>query len=115
MKVAIWSVTPTMKLQLPSDWRLDLSGTIGRSQTNIASRNYVTGAIASTTGGFYDNRIRAIELRGDGSLLALPGGNLGLAVGGGYRSEERRVGKEWSVRVNLGGRRNIKKKKKKKE
>src|SRR3546814_10770322 len=86
MKVASWSVTPTMKLQLPSDWRLDLSGTIGRSQTNIASQNYVTGAIASTTGGFYDNRIRAIELRGDGSLLALPGGNLGLAVGG--RSEE---------------------------
>src|SRR3546814_451124 len=76
MKVASWSVTPTMKLQLPSDWRLDLSGTIGRSQTNIASQNYVTGAIASTTGGFYDNRIRAIELRGDGSLLALPGGNL---------------------------------------
>src|SRR3546814_17981103 len=30
--------------------------------------------------------MRAIELRGDGSLLALPGGNLGLAVGGGYRA-----------------------------
>src|SRR3546814_12606232 len=59
MKVASWSVTPTMKLQLPSDWRLDLSGTIGRSQTNIASQNYVTGAIASATGGFYDNPIRA--------------------------------------------------------
>src|SRR3546814_16961638 len=30
-----------------------------------------------------------------------------------WRSEERRVGKEWSVRVDLGGRRIIKKKKKK--
>src|SRR3546814_17171898 len=30
------------------------------------------------------------------------------------RSEERRVGKEWAVRVDLGGRRIIKKKKKKK-
>src|SRR3546814_21154875 len=29
----------------------------------------------------------------------------------GQRSEERRVGKEWSVRVDLGGRRIIKKKK----
>src|SRR3546814_698949 len=91
MRISDWSSDVcssdlTMKLQLPSDWRLDLSGTIGRSQTNIASQNYVTGAIASTTGGFYDNRIRAIELRGDGSLLALPGGNLGLAVGGGYRA-----------------------------
>src|SRR3546814_17665621 len=61
MKVASWSVTPTMKLQLPSDWRLDLSGTIGRSQTNIASQNYVTGAIPSTPGGTYENRIRAIQ------------------------------------------------------
>src|SRR3546814_8232829 len=47
MKVASWSVTPTMKLQLPSDWRPDLSGTIGRSQTNIAPQNYVPAALAS--------------------------------------------------------------------
>src|SRR3546814_11322903 len=90
MKVASWSVTPTMKLQLPSDWRLDLSGTIGRSQTNIASQNYVTGAIASTTGGFYDNRIRAIELPG--------------------RSEERRVGKECVSPCRFRGSPNHKKK-----
>src|SRR3546814_13955422 len=32
-----------------------------------------------------------------------------------WRSEERRVGKEWSVRVDLGGRRLIKKKKKSKK
>ena len=86
MKVASWSVTPTLKLQLPSDWRLDLSGTLGRSQSDIASQNYTAGAIVSTTGGFYDNRLRAVELRGDGSLLTLPGGKLGLAVGGGYRA-----------------------------
>ena len=86
MKVASWSVTPTIKVQLPSDWRLDLSGTIGRSQTDIASQLYTTGAISSTTGGFYDNQLRAIELRGDGSLLTLPGGALRLAVGGGYRA-----------------------------
>ncbi|WP_332794424.1 TonB-dependent receptor [Sphingomonas sp. RB3P16] len=86
MRVASWSLTPTLKLQLPSDWRLELSGTIGRSQTNIASQNYVARAISSTTGGFYDNRLHAIELRGDGSLLALPGGNLGLAAGAGYRA-----------------------------
>lgn len=86
MKVASWSVTPTLKLELPSDWRLDLSGTIGRSHTNIASENYVAATIASTTGGFYDNRLKAIELRGDGSLLTLPGGKLGLAAGAGYRA-----------------------------
>ncbi|WP_454885459.1 TonB-dependent receptor domain-containing protein [Sphingomonas oryzagri] len=85
MKVESWSVTPSARLQLAGDWRVELSGTIGRSMTNVASQGYVADAISSITGGFYDNRLRAVELRGDGSILTLPGGNLGLAIGTGYR------------------------------
>lgn len=86
MAVASWSITPTMKLDLPGDWRMELSGTVGRSRTAIASQAYTAGTHASTTGGFYDNRIRAVEVRSDGALLTLPGGKLGLAVGAGYRA-----------------------------
>jgi outer membrane receptor protein involved in Fe transport len=85
IQVGSWSITPSAKLQLAGDWRLELSGTIGRSNTNVTSQGYTSGSISSTTGGFYDDRLRAIELRGDGSLLTLPGGNLGLALGAGYR------------------------------
>lgn len=84
-RVTSWSITSSAKLDLAGDWRVELSGTAGRSKTGVTSQGYTVGALSSTTGGFYDNRLRAVELRGDGSLLTLPGGNLGIAVGAGYR------------------------------
>src|SRR3546814_15090368 len=64
---------------------MSLSGTLGRSLTEVESRSFSGGALASVTRVAYDNQIQSIELRGDGNLVNLPGGDVGLALGAGYR------------------------------
>lgn len=83
--VESYSVTPSVRLSLSSGWEVSLSGTLGRSLTEVESRSFSGGALASVTQVAYDNQIRSIELRGDGTLVNLPGGDVGLALGAGYR------------------------------
>src|SRR3546814_18621436 len=83
--VESYSVTPSVRLSLPSGWEMSLSGTLGRSLTEVESRSFSGGALASVTRVAYDNQIQSIELRGDGNLVNLPGGDVGLALGAGYR------------------------------
>src|SRR3546814_10159672 len=64
---------------------MSLIGTLGRSLTEVESRSFSGGALASVTRVAYDNQIQSIELRGDGNLVNLPGGDVGLALGAGYR------------------------------
>lgn len=80
-----YSVTPSLKFQLPANWQAELSGTLGRSNSAVSAQNFTASTLVSTSGGFYDNRLRAVELRGDGPIFSLPGGDVGLAIGAGYR------------------------------
>lgn len=84
--VQTYSVTPTLELTLPRSWRLSLSGTIGRSLTNAPSTSNYAGSAPTNIFVRYDNRIKSVELDGDGPLFALPGGEVRIAAGGGYRS-----------------------------
>lgn len=84
--VHTWSVTPTLELKLARSWRMALSGTIGRSLTSANSTSNYDGVAASNTFVRYDNRIKSVELDGDGPLFALPGGEVRIAAGAGYRS-----------------------------
>ena len=83
--VESYSATPSLIVSLPSDWKLDLSGTFGRSLTEAPGQSFSGGTLVSSSYVYYDNRLRSIELRGDGTLFRLPGGDVGLAVGAGYR------------------------------
>ncbi|MGF7151542.1 outer membrane receptor protein involved in Fe transport [Sphingomonas zeicaulis] len=80
-----WSVTPAVGFDIAAGWRAQLIGTYGQSLTKAPGEAYAGGALASTSHVFYDNRLATVELRLDGTLVDLPGGPLGLAVGGGYR------------------------------
>lgn len=84
--VQTWSVTPTLELTLARSWRLSLSGTIGRSLTSANSTSNYGGIAAISNFVRYDNRIKSVELDGDGPLFALPGGDVRIAAGVGYRS-----------------------------
>ena len=83
--VESYSITPSVSLSLSSGWELSLSGTLGRSLTEVESRRFTSDALASVTQVAYNNRLQSIELRGDGTLASLPGGDVGLALGAGYR------------------------------
>src|SRR3546814_14629842 len=107
--------------------------TYGESDTSIATRVFFNRAEASLALPNYANALRSFEFGAEGSLFPLPGGEARLAIGGGVRtnkltvdsrrvvggietpidiftttrkvtrSEERRVGKEWVSRVEVGG------------
>lgn len=83
--VRSYSLTPSLKLMLGGDWVVQLSGTHGHSQSDLRSRRYASGAETKIS-LIYGNRLDTIELGGEGPLFHLPGGDLRLAVGAGYRS-----------------------------
>lgn len=84
--VKTYSVTPTLSLRLPSNWRLSLSGTIGRSLSTSPSVTLSGGVSLLESYVRYDNRVKNIELDGDGPLFSLPAGEVRIAGGAGYRS-----------------------------
>ena len=84
-RVTSYSISPVINASIGSDWKVSLTGTYSRSLTNAPGNAYSAGALVSTSHVFYDNRLYTAELRGDGTLFSLPGGNVGLALGGGYR------------------------------
>src|SRR3546814_1029037 len=59
--VESYSVTPSVRLSLPSGWEMGLSGTLGRSLTEVESRSFSDSALASVTRVAYDNQIESIE------------------------------------------------------
>src|SRR3546814_15626936 len=94
------------------------------ANVNNAGQGYQVGDILTrNTGGTFTINptfeVRSVDAGGGiltvnvlepGDCSVAPTGSIGV-TGGSGRSEERRVGKEWSVRVDLGVRRIIKKKK----
>src|SRR3546814_11983387 len=81
----LFPCTTRCRSSLPRGWEMCLNCTLGRSLTEVESRSFSGGALASVTRVAYDNQIQSIELRGDGNLVNLPGGDVGLALGAGYR------------------------------
>ena len=86
--VQSYSLTPTLKLQLPSQWQGSLSGTYSESKTSIPSRQFSQGVESRRGMVSYVNTADSIELGAEGKLFSAPGGSVRLAVGGGYRSAE---------------------------
>jgi outer membrane receptor protein involved in Fe transport len=85
-KVTTYTITPSLTLALPSDWQASLLGSLGRSKTTILTTLYSAKAATQQINVLYDDDLAAAELNAEGPLFALPGGDLRLAAGAGYRS-----------------------------
>jgi iron complex outermembrane receptor protein len=85
-KVTSYTITPTLRFQLPGEWQASLSGTHGNSKTDSISRTFSQGLQTRRTRLVYSNDVDAAEITAEGPLFHIPGGDVRLAVGGGYRS-----------------------------
>lgn len=81
-----YSLTPTIRVELPSQWEANVTGTFGESRTRLRTQRYANGLETIRSLVLYENHMRTIEVGAEGPLLSAPGGPVRLAVGGGYRS-----------------------------
>ncbi|MDF0490253.1 TonB-dependent receptor [Sphingomonas sp. H39-1-10] len=98
-KVETYSVTPTLRISLPGRWLVSLTGTHGKSNTHLLSRDFAGGEEDAQVRIKYDGRLNSEEINAEGPLIALAGGDARLAVGAGYRS----VGLDASSRTTFSG------------
>ena len=80
-----FALTPALRASLPHGWEGAVSYTHAESFTNIVSRFFLA-AVETSSRLFYDNRLDNAELSAEGPVLSLPGGDIRLAIGGGYRT-----------------------------
>jgi iron complex outermembrane receptor protein len=81
-----YSFSPTLAWRLAGDWTATLNGSFGRNDTHRFD-DYIDEATGENYGGeiFYRNYAYGGELDLEGRLFSLPGGDVRLAAGGGYR------------------------------
>jgi len=81
-----YSISPTLTWHLPGDWTATLNGSFGRNDTHRFD-DYIDEATGENDGGetFYRNYAYGVEADLEGRLFSLPGGDVRLAAGGGYR------------------------------
>lgn len=98
-KVQSATFSGTLRWDLGRSWTLSATGVYGFSDNHIFSRRYAGGVKTLRSWLNYDNTVATGEIGAEGALLALPGGDVRLALGGGYR----RNGLDVLVRQQSGG------------
>jgi iron complex outermembrane receptor protein len=83
-------IAPTLAAELGGAWTAKLSGFYGTDRTRILSTNFMNGA-GQPTVRRYANRNLAIEAGVQGPLVAIPAGDVRVALGGGLRSNRLAV------------------------
>ncbi len=82
IKSKMYTINPSILFKsLPFGWSGSIDGSYSRDTVNYISTP------ASTEPTLYDNKVRYVEATASGPLVTLPGGQVKLAVGGGYRWE----------------------------
>ena len=84
--VESYTFAPSVKFDLWSGWRASVVGVFGRDRTNYRTAFTRPGMPVSVTEGCFCNEMYSLEAGAEGPLLALPGGDVRLAVGAGLRS-----------------------------
>lgn len=80
-----WALAPSLTWAMTRGWRLTLAGDVGAERIRAVQTGCTATACTQTSRGSYYNSSRAIEIAGDGSLFAFPGGDAKAAAGVGYR------------------------------
>ncbi|WP_066823697.1 TonB-dependent receptor [Sphingomonas mali] len=82
--VRSYAVTPLLRLRPGGGWEATLEMTDGDSDTVSTARRYINGNLQVGRSA-YDNHLTNFEAGAEGPLARLPGGEVRLAFGGGYR------------------------------
>jgi len=85
-RVEEYAAAPSLKWEVSPRWQFELVGSYARSITHSDSRFNSGGRTTIDNPAFYDNKTKLVELSGEGSLFKLNGNDVGIAVGGGYRT-----------------------------
>lgn len=86
-----FSVAPAFQADLGGDWRASVVATYGESKARYGSDIFRGGRALVSQRGCYCNAFRSIELGAEGPIMDLPGGEVRLAFGGGYRENRLRA------------------------
>lgn len=84
--VESYSVSPSVTFHLPGSWDVTARATRAISDTKIKGSIFSGGVQFAENHIRYKNDLWSAEIGGDGPLLALPGGDVRLALGAGLRS-----------------------------
>ncbi len=84
--VKTFSVSPSLRIRLGAGWEARLNGTYGMSTSRVPGDTYTNGSLNVHRDVRYKNGTKGAEAFAEGPLLTLPGGDVRLALGGGYRS-----------------------------
>jgi outer membrane receptor protein involved in Fe transport len=85
-----FSIAPELAIELGGDWMARASIVYGKSKSLYHSAFEPTDGPRTLTTGCFCNSALNAELLFDGSLFALPGGDVRVGFGGGYRSNALR-------------------------
>jgi len=96
--VRSYAITPSLHLRPGGGWEASIEATQGESATVSTAMRYTSGALLVGRTA-YDNYLTNVEASAEGPLLRLPGGDVRLALGGGYR----RFRLAFNVRATSGG------------
>ncbi|MEI9887588.1 MAG: TonB-dependent receptor [Rhizomicrobium sp.] len=72
--------------QIDENWHANVTGTVSHDHVNTVAHRNVGGPLISNVN--YDNGMYAVEALVNGTIAALPTGDVPLAFGGGYRTED---------------------------
>ena len=96
--VRSYAVTPSLHLKPGGGWEATLQATQGESSTVSTAKRYTFGNLLVGRTA-YDDDLTNFEASAEGPLIHLPGGDVRLALGGGYR----RFRLAFNVRATSGG------------
>ncbi|MCC4594056.1 TonB-dependent receptor [Xanthomonas campestris pv. phormiicola] len=96
-------VSPGIAVFLPNDWTLSLAATRGKDDLDNRDIGVTvaTGASTARTRECLCNEHRSYEASLEGPLLTLPGGELRLATGAGYRRNAFEYSNQLTGRVSI--------------
>ena len=80
-------MTAGVDWNVAGDWQVELSGSYARNDLEQELNGRLTNGASNNFLGESLFEIEAAELKADGSLFQLPGGNLRVAIGAGWRGE----------------------------
>ncbi|WP_165363639.1 TonB-dependent receptor [Sphingobium cupriresistens] len=84
--VESFSVSPALNLTLDNRWNARFAGTYSKSDSKLVTHAHAAGVETTVVRPNYINDLKSGEIGAEGPLFALPGGEVRLAIGGGYRA-----------------------------